>query len=102
MTRLAISPRLATRTDSSTPGSLQPGRHPATRNLGECLDDPSVVLDRVEPKSVERSRRLIPVDGPADHVVEGIGGPDDPAAQWRWRFVPDRWPTLAPHEVGHV
>src|SRR5215469_4073457 len=102
MTRLAISPRLATRTDSSTPGSLQAGRHSATRDLCQRFDNPALVLVGVQAQPLERGRRLIAVDRSADHVVEGIGGPDDHAAERRRRVVSDSWPALASHQVRHM
>src|SRR5215469_13527807 len=102
ITRLAISPRLATRTDSSTPGSLQPRRNSAPRDLGQRLDDASVVLDPVEAQPVERGSRLVPVDRPANHVIEGIGRPDDHAAERRRRVMTNSGPALAPHKLSHV
>src|SRR5271155_2123751 len=98
MTRLAISPRLATRTDSSTPGSLQPGRHPTAGDLRERVDDARVVLDRVEPQVVECGARPLPVGRAAYYVVECIGSPDDHAAERRRRIMAMRWPALAPDE----
>src|ERR1700735_1316019 len=96
MPRLAISPRLATRTDSSTPGSLQPGRHPSACDLRERLDDAGVALHRVEAQMVERGGRSVPVGRAAYHVVEGVGGPDDHAAEWRGRGLAPGGAALAP------
>src|SRR5271165_5083383 len=72
MMRLAISPRLATRTDSSTPGSLQPGRHPAARDLSQRGDDDAVELDGIDPHPVERGGRTLPVGRATHHIVKGI------------------------------
>src|SRR5579875_928994 len=109
ITRRAISPLLATSTESSTspaylPGgrasrprrASRPGRHtgtaagrasqpddrPAVHDPAEGLDGAGVVLaGGVEAQPLHRGRRAGRVERAAHQVVEGVGGPDDAAAQ---------------------
>src|SRR5262245_29101825 len=90
ITRLAISPRLATSTDSSirpaywVGGGLDLDDGAAIHYAVESLDRGRVVLaGRVEPEPLHRLRGPARVRRAAHQVVEGVGGLDDAAAQWR-------------------
>src|SRR5713101_4630730 len=103
ITRRAISPRLATRTDSGTPGSLQAAHQPLPRDLAERLDHAGVVLaGGIQAQPLQRGRRAVPVGGPAHEIVEGVHRPDDLAADRRLGLVPAAWPVLAADQLGDL
>src|ERR1039458_7621182 len=100
MTRRAISPRLATSTDSSTPGSLQAPRAWPSRDLAERLDHAGVVLGgSFEAQSLQRRRGPVPVGGAAHKIIEGVRCADDPAADRRLPGMPAGGAALPPDQV---
>src|SRR5579875_1102275 len=105
ITRLAISTLLATSIESNTSPAYCAGSQlddrPAVHDPAEGLDGVGVVLaGGVEAQPLHRGRRAGRVERAAHQVGEGVGGPDDAAAQRRTRGWRGSQPRRCPRGLA--